>query len=202
MIKNVIFDIGNVLVDFSWREMYEEKGLVGDVFDRVAGATVQSPYWCELDRGIMSFHEVVEKFVSLDEEMGDEIRKVLYDTHGIVRGRSYAVPWVCNLKKRGFQVYVLSNFSEKILKDCKEAMEFLEYTDGGILSYKEHVIKPDPRIYKLLLERYGLNPKECIFIDDLKENVEAANAQGIQGIVFESFEQAKEELESLIKLHI
>lgn len=201
MIKNVIFDIGNVLVDFSWREMYEEKGLVGENFERVAKATVKGPFWCELDRGIMNFHEVVEKFVSLDEEMGDEIRKVLYDTHGIVRGRGYAVPWICQLKKLGLMVYVLSNFSEKILKDCKDAMEFLEYTDGGILSYKEHVIKPDPEIYKRLIERYGLNAKECVFIDDLKENVKAANAQGIQGIVFKNFEQAKEELENLIKLH-
>lgn len=202
MIKAVIFDIGNVLVDFSWREMYEEKGLVGEIFDRVAKATVQSLYWCELDRGLMSFHDVVEKFVSLDEKMGDEIRKVLYDTHGIVRGRGYAVPWVCNLKKRGLQVYVLSNFSEKILKDCRDAMEFLEYTDGGILSYKEHLIKPDPEIYKLLLKRYGLNPSECVFIDDLKENVEAAKAQGIHGIIFESFEKTNKELENLIKLHI
>lgn len=199
MIKAVIFDIGNVLTDFAWQEMYREKGLCGENFERVAKATVQSSYWCELDRGIMTFAEVMEKFVSIDKEMEDEIRRVLADTHGIVTGRAYAVPWVCTLKERGLNVYVLSNFSEKIWKDCRDALEFFEYTDGGIISYKEHLIKPDPEIYSLLLKRYGLKPEECVFIDDLKENVDAAMAQGIKGIVFRNYEQAKEELNKLLK---
>ena len=198
MIKAVIFDIGNVLTDFAWKEMYKEKGLGGETFDRVAKATVQSPYWCELDRGIMTFSEVMDKFVSLDIEMEDEIRRVLADMHGIVTGRSYAVPWVCSLKEQGLQVYVLSNFSEKIWKECIDALEFYEFTDGGIISYKDHLIKPDPAIYQLLLDRYGLNPEECVFVDDLKDNVEAARKIGIHGIVFESYEQAKKALDEII----
>lgn len=199
MIKVVIFDIGNVLTDFAWKEMYREKGLAGETFERVAKATVQSPYWCELDRGVMTFAEVLDKFVSLDTEMEDEIRRVLSDTHGIVTGRAYATPWVCSLKEQGLKVYVLSNFSEKIWRDCKDALEFFDYTDGGIVSYKEHLIKPDPAVYELLLKRYGLEAGECVFIDDLKENVETAIAKGIHGIVFETYEQAKKELNILLK---
>lgn len=199
MIKTVIFDIGNVLTDFAWQEMYKEKGLGGETFDRVAKATVQSPYWCELDRGIMTFSEVMDKFVSLDSEMEDEIRRVLADMHGIVTGRSYAVPWVCSLKKQGLKVYVLSNFSEKIWKECIDALEFFEFTDGGIISYKEHLIKPDQAVYQLLLERYGLCADECVFIDDLEENVKAARLCGINGIVFKNYEQAKKELNDMLK---
>ena len=199
MIKTVIFDIGNVLTDFAWQEMYKEKGLGGETFDRVAKATVQSPYWCELDRGIMTFSEVMDKFVSLDSEMEDEIRRVLADMHGIVTGRSYAVPWVCSLKKQGLKVYVLSNFSEKIWKECIDALEFFEFTDGGIISYKEHLIKPDQAVYELLLERYGLCADECVFIDDLEENVKAARLCGINGIVFKNYEQAKKELNDMLK---
>ena len=199
MIKTVIFDIGNVLTDFAWKEMYKEKGLGGETFDRVAKATVQSPYWCELDRGIMTFSEVMDKFVSLDIEMEDEIRRVLADMHGIVTGRSYAVPWVCSLKEQGLQVYVLSNFSEKIWKECLDALEFYEFTDGGIISYKEHLIKPDQAVYQLLLERYGLCADECVFIDDLEENVKAARVCGINGIVFKNYEQAKKELNDMLK---
>ena len=199
MIKTVIFDIGNVLTDFAWKEMYKEKGLGGENFDRVAKATVQSPYWCELDRGIMTFSEVMDKFVSLDIEMEDEIRRVLADMHGIVTGRSYAVPWVCSLKEQGLQVYVLSNFSEKIWKECLDALEFYEFTDGGIISYKEHLIKPDQAVYQLLLERYGLCADECVFIDDLEENVKAARLCGINGIVFKNYEQAKKELNDMLK---
>lgn len=199
MIKTVIFDIGNVLTDFAWQEMYKEKGLGGETFDRVAKATVQSPYWCELDRGIMTFSEVMDKFVNLDSEMEDEIRRVLADMHGIVTGRSYAVPWVCSLKKQGLKVYVLSNFSEKIWKECIDALEFFEFTDGGIISYKEHLIKPDQAVYQLLLERYGLCADECVFIDDLEENVKAARLCGINGIVFKNYEQAKKELNDMLK---
>ena len=199
MIKTVIFDIGNVLTDFAWKEMYKEKGLGGETFDRVIKATVQSPYWCELDRGIMTFSEVMDKFVNLDSEMEDEIRRVLADMHGIVTGRSYAVPWVCSLKKQGLKVYVLSNFSEKIWKECIDALEFFEFTDGGIISYKEHLIKPDQAVYQLLLERYGLCADECVFIDDLEENVKAARLCGINGIVFKNYEQAKKELNDMLK---
>ena len=199
MIKTVIFDIGNVLTDFAWQEMYKEKGLGGETFDRVAKATVQSPYWCELDRGIMNFSEVMDKFVSLDIEMEDEIRRVLADMHGIVTGRSYAVPWVCSLKKQGLKVYVLSNFSEKIWKECLDALEFYEFTDGGIISYKEHLIKPDPAVYQLLIDRYGLCANESVFIDDLEENINAARLCGINGIVFKNYEQAKKELNDMIK---
>ena len=199
MIKAVIFDIGNVLTDFVWQEMYREKGLGGDTFERVAKATVQSPYWCELDRGIMTFSEVMDKFVNLDSEMEDEIRRVLADMHGIVTGRSYAVPWICSLKKQGVKVYVLSNFSEKIWKECIDALEFYEFTDGGIISYKEHLIKPDQAVYQLLLERYGLCADECVFIDDLEENVKAARLCGINGIVFKNYEQAKKELNDMLK---
>ena len=199
MIKTVIFDIGNVLTDFAWKEMYKEKGLGGETFDRVAKATVQSPYWCELDRGIMTFSEVMDKFVNLDSEMEDEIRRVLADMHGIVTGRSYATPWVISLKNKGLKVYVLSNFSEKIWKECIDALEFFEFTDGGIISYKEHLIKPDQAVYQLLLERYGLCADECVFIDDLEENVKAARLCGINGIVFKNYEQAKKELNDMLK---
>ena len=78
-------------------------------------------------------------------------------------------------------------------------MEFYEYTDGGIISYREHLIKPDLQVYRLLLERYGLEASECVFIDDLKENVNAAKNLGINGIVFENYEQAKKELEDILK---
>ena len=69
--------------------------------------------------------------------------------------------------------------------------------DGGILSYQEKLIKPDPAIYQLLLNRYGLKAQECVFLDDTERNVDAAIQQGMAGIVFRSREQAVEELKGL-----
>ena len=199
MIKTVIFDIGNVLVNFHWREMFLEKGLVGESFERVAKATILGPIWCEMDKGIMTFEEIMQAFVNQDREMKDEIHKALDNTHGIVTKRDFAIPWICELKKRGLRVLVLSNFGEKLIEDCPDAMDFLPYTDGGILSYQDHLLKPEPEIYQLLLNRYQLKAEECVFIDDLQENIDGAKSQGIHGIVFQTYEQAKQELNSLIE---
>lgn len=199
MIKTIIFDIGNVLVNFHWREMYMEKGLSGEKFARVAQATILSSIWCEVDRGIMTYEEVLDAFVEQDREMESEIRYVLEDTHGIVTKREFAIPWICSLKEKELQVLVLSNFGKKLIDDNPDAMDFLPYTDGGILSYKDHLLKPEPEIYQLLLKRYGLKADECVFIDDLKENIEAAKMQGIHGIVFESYEQAVCELNKMLE---
>lgn len=199
MIKTVIFDIGNVLVNFHWREMFKEKGLEGETFDRVAKATTQSPIWCEIDRGILNYEEVLDAFVKSDREMESEIRRALENTYSIITKRDFAIPWICDLKERGLQVLVLSNFGKKLIDDNADVMEFLSYTDGGILSYKEHLLKPEPEIYELLLDRYGLKAEECVFIDDLQGNIDAAKAQGIHGIVFQNYEQAVTELNRMLE---
>ncbi|MDE6185478.1 MAG: HAD-IA family hydrolase, partial [Lachnospiraceae bacterium] len=79
-----------------------------------------------------------------------------------------------------------------------EALDFLEETDGGILSYQVKLIKPSPEIYQLLCSRYGLQAEECVFIDDTVKNVEAAIKEGMKGITFHTLDQVKEELEKLL----
>ena len=197
MIRNIVFDIGNVLTDFRWREFLQDKGFGPEMADRIARASVTSPYWKEIDRGEWELEELMRKFISLDPEIEEEIRTAYADIHGIVAPRAYAVPWVRSFQERGYRVFYLSNFSEKAYVECWDALGFLPDMDGGILSFQERLIKPDPAIYQLLLKRYGLKAQECVFLDDLAENVEAAEAQGYQGIVFETKEQAERELEKL-----
>lgn len=89
---------------------------------------------------------------------------------------------------------VLSNFSDKVKRDNEDAMDFLQYVDGGILSYRDGVIKPDPAIYRLLLGRYDLKAEECVFLDDIQSNLDTAAGLGIHTILFRSLKQAQEEL--------
>ena len=81
--------------------------------------------------------------------------------------------------------------------ECIDALDFIPYTDGGILSFQDRVIKPDEKIYRLLLSRYQLKAQECVFLDDTPANVEAAVRLGFAGIVFRTREQAQEELRAL-----
>lgn len=197
MIKNVIFDIGNVLTDFRWAQFLVDKGFSEKEVQRIANASVLTPIWAELDRGAWSFKEVMAGFVKNDPAIEKELHQAFDDMTDIVRIRDYAIPWVKELKAKGYSVYYLSNFSEKIERESIAGLAFREEMDGGILSWKEKVIKPDPTIYRLLLERYSLLPEESVFIDDLPVNVEAGRKLGIHGIVFRSKEQVETELAEL-----
>ena len=199
MIKNVIFDIGNVLTDFRWAEFLADKGFSEEEIARIAKASVLSPVWPELDRGVWSFEEVMAGFVKNDPEMEEEFHRAYDDMTDIVTIRDYAIEWIKSLKKQGFSVYYLSNFSQKIEKECEKALVFRKEMDGGILSWNDKLIKPDPAIYKLCLTRFGLKPEESVFVDDTAVNVEAANKLGIHGIVFQSREQVDQKLAELTK---
>ncbi len=194
MIKTIIFDIGNVLVDFCWEPFFRSFGFREEILSRIARATVQSPDWVECDRGVLTEKELVKRFIENDPALEKEIKEVMKNTKGIIRLREYTIPWIREMKKKGYQILVLSNFSEKAEKECAEDMVFMKEIDGGILSYQEKMVKPMPAIYWTLLEKYGLNPEECVFIDDMPENVAAAEKAGIRGILFKDWMQAKESL--------
>lgn len=194
MIKTIIFDIGNVLADFTWKEFFEAKGYQGEMLDRIAKATVGNEKWNEYDRGTISDEEIIQSFVESDPEIKDDIIKCLTNVKGIVTRNDYAIPWIQELKQKGYQVLYLSNFSRKAEVECADALDFLPYLDGGILSYQEKVIKPMPEIYQILIDRYRLVPEECIFLDDLEKNLKGAEVFGIHTIQFVNQKQAIRDL--------
>ena len=197
MIRTIIFDIGNVLTVFGWKNFLHSFGFPPEIEKRVGKATVDNPFWHEFDKGFLSDEEMLEGFIRNDPSVEKELREIYVSLHGIVTMADYAIPWIQALKKAGYQVLVLSNFSDKVRRENGDALDFLEYVDGGILSYKDGVIKPDPAIYSLLLERYGLKPEECVFLDDMQPNLDAAARFGIHTILFRSYEEAQEELKKL-----
>lgn len=197
MIKTVIFDIGNVLTAFSWQKHFDSFGYAPHIVERLGKATVLSSDWCEYDLGNLSDDEILELFIENDPEIETELRHSLQDAHGILERCDYAIPWIDDLKAKGYRVLFLSNFSEKVLKECAHVMDFVPHMDGGVFSFKVHLIKPDPAIYKLILQEYNLQAEECVFIDDTLPNITAAEALGIHGIHFKNREQAVTELEKL-----
>ena len=145
----------------------------------------------------MESEELIQKFAAADPEIEQDIRKVLANVKTMVVRNDYAIPWIQDLKRKGYRVLYLSNFSERAETDCAEALDFIPYMDGGILSYKEKVIKPMPEIYQLLIDRYDLIPEECVFMDDTPKNLVGAETFGIHTIHFQNQAQAIEELRKL-----
>ena len=197
MIKNVIFDIGNVLTNYRWHDFMVDKGFTEEQIERLAKATVYNAAWNEFDRGEYSVEEILRAFIETDPEIEDWIRSCFKDVNGLVTRRDFAIPWLEELKSKGYKVYYLSNFSEKAKFECAEALDFIPLMNGGFLSYSVKMIKPDPAFYNLLLSTYNLKAEECVFIDDTPKNIKAGEDLGIKGIVYKDLEQVKKDLAAL-----
>ena len=202
MIKNIIFDIGNVLACFRWQDLFKELGFTGEKFDRTAAATVLHPtMWNEFDRSFMSDEEIIAKCIERAPECEPEIRLLFSKTELLVEEYTHSYNWIKSLKEQGYNVYLLSNYGRTSFEAAKThgRLSFLPLVDGGVISYEVQIVKPEPGIYQALLKKYNLKAEECVFLDDRTDNIEAAEALGFRGIVVESYEQAKEELEKVLK---
>ncbi len=197
MIKTVIFDIGNVLAGFAWEEYFRSFGYSEETFQRLAKATVESRSWQEHDRGALSDEEIMDLFIKNDPGIEKELRETLDNIDGMLVRYDYAIPWIQELKEKGYQVLVLSNFAHKAYEDCRDVLDFLDYVDGGILSFRDKMVKPEPEIYQLLMDRYHLKPEECVFLDDTEKNLPPAEAFGMHTVHFKDRGQAVEGLRKM-----
>lgn len=194
MIKNIVFDIGNVLADFRIMEFLAEKGLDVPTIKRVIKASVMNPYWGKFERGEVTEEETLQTFAAADPEIEKELRLAFENLNGMLVIRDYAIPLVQQLKNAGYGVYYLSNYSKKAYDECGESLAFMPYMDGGIVSFRVGMTKPDPQVFKCFLDSFHLEPESCLFIDDTEENVRAAEALGFAGIVFRSYNEMAAEL--------
>ena len=199
MIRTVIFDIGMVLVDFCWRKMFQEFGLEGEDFEKVANATVRNQAWNEFDKGLVSTEEIIDVFAQEAPEHKEYIAKIFEDPTKMIKQFDYAKEWIRELKERGYRIYILSNWSEPTYYACRDnELDFLDLVDGAVFSFQEHVIKPDQKIFKILCERYQINPKEAVFLDDNISNVNSSREFGLNTIHFQSYAQGRAELEAYL----
>ena len=199
MIKTVIFDIGNVLVDFCWRKMYEGFGLEGQELERFADATVRHQAWVDLDQGIITTEEAKEAYAKEVPEYRAFIERIYQEMDKMLVQFEYSIPWIKELKERGYRIYILSNWSKPAYDACQNtALSFLPLVDGVVFSYKEFVIKPDKKIYEIICDRYDINPAEAVFLDDSEANIISAREFGLHAIHFKSYEQGRKELEELL----
>jgi putative hydrolase of the HAD superfamily len=187
MKKNVIFDIGRVLI--RWEPDIE------DMFDRETKANVEravfeSGLWDQLDLGVEDDEAVFEKMIALAPDYREQIRFTLEHLTILAWQQDYAKQWIKELKEQGYRVYFLSNYSRWVRKMYPEWTDFTPLMDGGIFSSDVKVVKPDKRIYELLCEKYQLVPQECLFVDDRQENVDAAIACGMDAVRFDGYEQS------------
>lgn len=202
MIKNVIFDLGNVLIDFKPIKYIKSLGYDDEKALEIFNKTIKDSIWADMDRGIYRDKEsYVKAFKTKYPEIQDDIDKFL------------GGPWIENVifplkdnlkmidlvKEKGLKYYILSNYPKDAFEYTYDMCPFIQNGDGMVISYDVLMIKPDKNIYLKLLDKYGLKANECLFIDDLDINIEGAKSVGINAFVFKDLEDGYKKLEEYLK---
>lgn len=196
--KNLIFDVGGVLLSYRWMELIMETIIDRDEAERFANRLFNDPLWLEFDVELRPFDDVVEDYVRKYPEDEEHIRYVLGHLERMPLSRERVWERIHELKKAGYRIYLLSNYSSRMFHIHTDGLPFLDDLDGHIISYEVHRLKPDKEIYEALFERYSLNPGECIFFDDRQENVDGGRKCGMEGRVIYSEETLLGYLERLL----
>ena len=190
MIRNMVFDIGNVLMDFRWKEYM--RSLFGEdetLIQTINQGIWHNGCWAAMDKGEMDGAATLRSAVAFSPQYEKEIKLTLDRVALAFHKFGYAVPWVQELKGMGLNVYYLSNYSAFSIAANPDVLDFIPCMDGGVFSFEVKAVKPEPEIYRCLCEKYDLKPEECLFTDDVPANVKGAQACGFQGIVFEGYEK-------------
>lgn len=180
--KNIIFDVGSVLLGYRWREMCLEEGWDEEKADIIGRGFFEDPRWPDFDAGLVSIREAVEWVAEKYPEYREDARWFITSGKKMIIERPRVWELAKKLKEKGYKLYLLSNYSGELFALHTEGLPFLELMDGGVISYRIHQVKPNPPIYEYLLQKYRLKPEDCLFFDDRPENTEAARKLGMQAV--------------------
>ena len=190
-ITTVIFDIGDVLIRDNFNKLLKADPEIPD--DQVD--IIRELWFLDKDNiddtmDLDTYREIVNKRMGV--EFSKYIPKLFQYNVDAVEILDYTIPMIQDLKDKGYKVYYLSNWSAWTHDLLQEAgkFDFLKLMDGGVFSYDVGYMKPNEEIYKILLNKYKINPEEAMFFDDKEENIEAANKLGIHGVHFPRYDSS------------
>ncbi len=183
-IKNIVFDLGGVLIDFNEERMLRDN-IPPEMHDMVAKATFHSKEWKMMDSGELDVDEAVDKMLeSLPCEIHQKVRSMIIDREVQMPPLKEMTKIVDSLYDNGYKLYVLSNCAKWLHDFLPEKVPSGKKFSGLIVSADYGIIKPDERIYKILFDTYSLKAEECFFIDDSPANIEAAHRSGMSAHCF------------------
>lgn len=182
MIKNIIFDLGNVLINYNPHD-FINKNVKEENREKFFKEIFQSKEWQDLDRGTLEYDEAVKIFSKRLPEERENIKKLFdNDIQDVLFVDKTNIKYLSTLKNKDYKLYILSNFHKNSFRKISEIHNFKSIFDGGVISYECHLLKPESNIYKAIIDKYGLIPEETVFIDDSLPNVQAAIKFNIHGI--------------------
>ena len=179
---DIILDMGNVLLE--WNKDKILRGVVKTEKDYMIldKAIFQSGLWERLDLGTLTREDLVLKVVSMIGSIYQEkVQEVVWNWPSYIEIYTEVFPLLVRLKEKGHRIFVLSNTSPVFYELLEEQLSPLnEILDGFVLSCDIKAIKPDPKMFEEILHKYQLEPVNCIFLDDVKDNTKMAESLGIK----------------------
>jgi|SRR4029453_11085849 2-haloacid dehalogenase len=190
-----IFDLGGVLLDWNPRYLYRKLFDGDEAAMEHFLATVCTTEWNKRQDAGRSFAEAVSELLPSHADKIELIEAFRNRFEEMIAGAiDGTVDVLAELKRNAVPVYAITNWSAETFPSQRERFEFLDWFEGIVVSGMEGVMKPDPRIFHILVERYRVSAESAVFIDDVAENAAAASALGIHGIHFRSPDQLRREL--------
>ena len=195
MIKTIFFDIGGVLIDIHPERTYQ---YLSDSADVEVSMVKESFPWDahdQYERGIMNNEDW---FITYKESLPQPCclkRSDFWNAWKLLLGEEKNTVNILEALNKQYSIWLLSNTNPKHIQDeIEKRYLFPSLVNGAVYSFDVGVRKPEKEIYEIAMQRANANPQECLFIDDLLENIQAAKQIGIEGIHFISSEQLKQEL--------
>jgi len=196
-IKNVVFDIGNVLVKWSPREIVEKSFGAIDNLDEVTKQIFKHDVWTQLNTGRLTEGQAIKLYVKEldhDQPQMETVFKHIKHSQDLIAGTCDILK---SLHKQGYQLFALTDNVREIVEYLQKKYDFWQYFDGVVVSAHIGTMKPGSEIFKYLLNTYHLNPNETLFIDDHLPNVESAQSLSFYGLQFFNAKQCVTDMNQL-----
>ena len=190
MIKNIIFDIGGIMFDDSTQN-------ISNILNIDVSGFCKKVYGKSFVDCVLGNQEVSDYIETFKNDSDYETIKFILDKDNL--HISYPLMqnnfnYISRLKDEGYNLYILSNIAKESYEYVKSTIDLDKVFKGGVYSYQEKLLKPDRKIYELIVNRYNLNKDETMFFDDKQKNVDAACEFGIQGVLFRTIEDIENNL--------
>lgn len=200
MIKNIVFDLGGVLVDFDTSVYLRHLGFNDEEVEKYKRIIFHGEEWGKYNASIFAPDEIKNILVEKYAEDAENIKRVFdeMDFDYIISEMKDSSEYLKELKNKGYKIYLLSDLSRESF-ETNSKMSFFEYIEGGIYSFEVGSIKPSDNNYICLINKFSLIPEETIFIDDRIQNIEAAEKFGIHGVQFTTLDEVKEKVSKLLE---
>lgn len=196
MIKNVIFDFGNVLLEWDEDKIASNYSTNKEEQEILKEVIFMSDEWVKLNDGSINCQDAILIFKEkLPTNLKNRVEEIMNEWYKTMPINQEICNLIMELKKNNYKVYALSNTLISVYEYVKN-LEIGKYFDGFLISAVEKMMKPNEEIYYRLFEKFELVPEECFFIDDSEKNIEASRKCGMEGHIFniKDFQKLIEEL--------